>query len=194
LATFLLLKHLYIKEKQFLSEVTKNIVEFTLIYNQQKTKLYNYARKMLGDTMMCEDIIQNVFEKFFENMNSIRNSERVDVWLYTTTRNAIYTYYRTKKIRVDQFNVLDTDEIEINSSVKLEEELELKELHELIMNELDKLEVEQRDAFLLKEYGNLSYKEISEVMKIDENLVKSRLYKTRQRLIAKLSKVILNER
>jgi len=194
LATFLLLKHLYIKEKQFLSEVTKNIVEFTLIYNQHKTKLYNYARKMLGDTMMCEDIIQNVFEKFFENINSIRNSERVDVWLFTTTRNAIYTYYRMKKIRVDQFNVLDTDEIEIDSSVNLEEALELKELHELIMNELNKLEVEQRDVFLLKEYGNLSYKEISEVMKIDENLVKSRLYKTRQRLIAKLSKVILNER
>ena len=194
LATFPLLKHLYRKEKQFLSEVTKNIVEFTLIYNQHKTKLYNYARKMLGDTMMCEDIIQNVFEKFFENMNSIRNSERVDVWLYTTTRNAIYTYYRTKKIRVDQFNVLDTDEIEIDSSLNIEEELELKELHVLIMSELDKLEVEQRDVFLLKEYGNLSYKEISVVMKIDENLVKSRLYKTRQRLITKLSKVILNER
>ena len=89
--------------------------------------------------------------------------------------------------------MLDTNEIEINSSVKLEEELELKELHELIMNELDKLEIEQREVFLLKEYGNLSYKEISDVMKIDENLVKSRLYKTRQRLIAKLSKVILNE-
>ncbi|NCQ19437.1 MAG: hypothetical protein COW85_14885 [Ignavibacteria bacterium CG22_combo_CG10-13_8_21_14_all_37_15] len=177
-----------------MSEVTKNIVEFTLIYNQQKTKLYNYARKMLGDMMMCEDIIQNVFEKFFENMNSIRNSERVDVWLYTTTRNAIYAYYRTKKIRVDQFNVVDTDEIEIDSSVKLEEELESKELHEMVMNELEKLDVEQRDVFLLKEYGDFSYKEISEVMKIDENLVKSRLYKTRQRLIAKLSKVILNER
>ncbi len=149
---------------------------------------------MLGDTMMCEDIIQNVFEKFFENMNSIRNSERVDVWLYTTTRNAIYTYYRAKKIHVDQFNVMDTDEIEIDSSLNLEEELELKELHELIMNELNKLEVEQRDVFLLKEYGNLSYKEISEVMKIDENLVKSRLYKKRQMLITKLSKVILNER
>lgn len=149
---------------------------------------------MLGDTMMCEDIIQNVFEKFFENMNSIRNSERVEVWLYTAMRNAIYAYYRTKKIHVDQFNVVDTDELEIDSSLNLEEELELKEFHVLIMNELDKLEVEQRDAFLLKEYGNLSYKEISEVMKIDENLVKSRLYKTRQRLIAKLSKIILNER
>jgi len=123
-------------------------------------------------------------------MSSIQNSERVNVWLFTATRNAVFSYYRTKKIRVDQFNVMDTAELEIDSSVKLDEELELKELRELVMNELDKLEVEQRDVFLLKEYGNLSYREISEVMNIDENLVKSRLYKTRQRLIAKLSKVI----
>lgn len=145
---------------------------------------------MLGDTMTCEDIIQNVFVKFFENMSGIRNSERIDVWLFTATRNAIYTFYRTKKSHVDQFSVQDTDELEIGSSIRIDEEFEMKELNGLIMNELDKLSVDQRDVFLLKEYGGLSYKEISDVMNIDENLVKSRLYKTRQRLINKLSKVV----
>lgn len=173
-----------------MSESTENIVEFTLIYNRHKTRLYNYARKMLGDTMTCEDIIQNVFVKFFENMSGIRNSERIDVWLFTATRNAIYTFYRTKKSHVDQFSVQDTDELEIGSSIRIDEEFEMKELNGLIMNELDKLSVDQRDVFLLKEYGGLSYKEISDVMNIDENLVKSRLYKTRQRLINKLSKVV----
>jgi RNA polymerase sigma factor (sigma-70 family) len=173
-----------------LSDSTKNIVEFTLIYNQHKTRLYNYARKMLGDKMICEDIIQNVFIKYFEHMNKIRNTERVDVWLFTATRNAIYTFYRTKSTHVDQFGVLDSDEIEIDSSVKIEEEFEVKELNEMIINELDKLSIEQRDVFLLKEYGGLSYKEISDVMKIDEDLVKSRLYKTRQKLIHKLSKAV----
>ncbi|MFA7227774.1 MAG: RNA polymerase sigma factor [Melioribacteraceae bacterium] len=173
-----------------MSDSVKNIVEFTLIYNQYKRKLYNYTRKMVGDAMMCEDIIQNVFIKFFENMNRIRNREQIEVWLFTTTRNAIYTFYRTKSSHVDQFNVQDADEIEIDSSVKLDEELEMKELNEMIMNELDKVAIEQRDVFLLKEYGGLSYKEISDVMKIDENLVKSRLHKTRQKLINKISKAV----
>ncbi len=173
-----------------MSESTENIVEFTLIYNRHKTRLYNYARKMLGDVMTCEDIIQNVFIKYFENMNKIRNSERIDVWLFTATRNAIYTFYRTKKSHVDQFSVQDADEIQIDSSVKIDEEFEIRELNGLIMSELDKLSIDQRDVFLLKEYGGFSYKEISDVMKIDENLVKSRLYKTRQKLISKLSKVV----
>lgn len=173
-----------------MSNSTKNIVEFALIYNQHKTKIYNYARKMLSDKMICEDIVQNVFVKFFQNMNFIKNTGRIDVWLFTTTRNEIYSFYRTKRSHVDQFGVQDIDEIDIDSSTKVDEEFELQEMKEMIMKELDKLPVEQRDVFLLKEYGGLSYKEISDIMKIDEELIKSRLYKTRQKLIYKLSKVV----
>jgi RNA polymerase sigma-70 factor, ECF subfamily len=173
-----------------LSDSSKIIVEFTLIYNQHKSKLYNYACKMLSDKMMCEDIIQNVFVKFFENMYRIRNSERIDVWLFKTTRNEIYTIYRNKKTHVDQFCVMDADEIDIDASIKLEEDFEWKDMNQLVMKELDKIAIEQRDVFLLKEYSGFSYKEIAAMMNIDEDLVKSRLYRTRQRLINKLSKVL----
>jgi len=145
---------------------------------------------MLNDSMTCEDIIQNVFVKLFQNLNRIRNTERVEVWLFTTTRNEIYSFYRTKRTHVDQFGVVDSDDIEIDASVKLDEELELKELNQLVMNELDKIAIEQRDVFLLKEYSGFTYKEIAAIMNIDEELVKSRLYKTRQKLISRLSKVV----
>ena len=141
--------------------------------------------------MTCEDIVQNVFVKFFRNMDKIRNTERAEVWLFTTARNEIYSIYRAKHTHVDQFGVEDSDEIDVDASVKLDEEFELKEMNELIMKELDKITINQSEVFLLKEYGGLSYKEISEVMGIDEELVKSRLFKVRKRLIHKLSRVIL---
>ena len=177
-----------------MSDSSKNIVEFTLVYNRNKAKLYNYARKMISDRMVCEDIIQNVFLKFFENMYRIKNSERVEVWLFTTTRNAIFTFFRNRKTHVDQFGVADADEMEIKADVSLSDEYENVELKEMIARELKIMAPEQSEVFLLKEYGGLSYKEISNVMNIDEELVKSRLYKTRQKLIDKLSKVIMNER
>lgn len=173
-----------------MSDSTKNIVEFSLIYNQHKTKIYNYARKMLSDRMTCEDIVQNVFVKFFQNMNLIKDAGRISVWLYTTARNEIYSFYRTKSSHVDQFGVQDVEEIDVDSSTRIEDEFELQEMKEMIMKELDKLPIEQREVFLLKEYGGFSYKEISDIMKIDEDLIKSRLYKTRQKLIYKLSKVV----
>jgi RNA polymerase sigma-70 factor (ECF subfamily) len=58
------------------------------------------------------------------------------------------------------------------------------------MNELNGMAFEQREVFLLKEYGGFSYREIAEVMNINEDLVKSRLFKTRRKLIEKLSKVL----
>lgn len=164
-----------------------HIVEFTLIYNQHKKRLYNYAIKMIADRMVCEDIIQNTFIKLFENLESLRNKDSVQFWLFTTVRNEIFSYYRTKKVRVDQFQVDDSDEIDAASEEKLDYNYEQKEIRELMSIELEKMAVEQREVFLLKEYGGLSYKEIADVMKIDEELVKSRLHKTRQKLIKRLS-------
>ncbi|MCB0744909.1 MAG: RNA polymerase subunit sigma, partial [Ignavibacteriae bacterium] len=53
-----------------------------------------------------------------------------------------------------------------------------------------KMNYEQKEVYLLKEYGGLSYKEISETLVIDVDLVKSRLYKVRQKLINKISKMV----
>jgi len=56
------------------------------------------------------------------------------------------------------------------------------------MNELNNMNPEQSEVFLLKEYSGMSYRQIAELMEISEELVKSRLYKVRE----KLKTVILN--
>lgn len=175
-----------------MGEQLENIIDFTLTYNQYKRHLFNYTLKMVNDRLTCEDIIQNVFLKLFENLKRIRNADSIQYWLFSTVRNEIYSYYRKKKVRIDQFGSDDADEIDIESPDKIENDLDNKELNEIILNEVNKMAIDQREVFLLKEYGGLSYKEIAEVMNIDEELVKSRLFKTRQKLIKKLAP-ILNE-
>lgn len=161
----------------------KNIVEFTLFYNKHKVKLFNYVIRMVPDRMTGEDIVQTVFLKLFENMNVIKNKSSMIYWLFKTARNEIYGYYRKKKIRVDQFNALDTDEIDIEYDDDFQLQVEKKEMKEILMSVLETLPTEQKEVFYLKEYGGLSYKEIASMMEIDENLVKSRLFKTKQKLI-----------
>ena len=146
---------------------------------------------MIYDKMVCDDIIQNAFIKLFENLEKIRNKESVQYWLFTTVRNEIYTYFRRKKIKVDQFNVADIDDTDMISDDKIDYDFEQKEVRELIMIELNKMTIDQRDVFLLKEYGGLSYREIAVMMDINEELVKSRLHKTRQKLIRKLSPLLI---
>jgi RNA polymerase sigma-70 factor (ECF subfamily) len=145
---------------------------------------------MVNDRLTCEDIIQNVFLKLFENLKRIRNSESIQFWLFSTVRNEVYSYYRRKKVRLDQFGAEDSDEIEIDSGERLALTIEQNEMRELVNKELNRIPIEQRELFILREYGGLSYKEIADVMNIDEELVKSRLFKTRQKLIKRLSKIV----
>ena len=141
--------------------------------------------------MLTEDIVQDIFLKLYQNINSIRSKENINYWLFTTARNEVYGYYRRKKIRKDQFNVEDTDEIEIVAEDSLEYEIEKREVKELMVNELNKLPVEQREVFILKEYSGLKYTEIGDILGIEEKLVKSRLNKVRTKMINKISKLIV---
>ena len=145
---------------------------------------------MVNDQMLAEDIVQNVFLKLYENLDLINNKDNISYWLFITARNEIYGYFRSKKSRVDQFNVYDAEEIEIEITDKLEEIFELREMKEIILKELNNIPVEQREPFIMKEFSGLSYKEIASIMNIDKNTVKSRLYKTRQKLIQRISKII----
>jgi len=145
---------------------------------------------MLGDKMHADDIVQDVFIKLFEHLNYIQNRQSVQFWLFKTARNEILTFYRSTKNKKLITNSVDISEVEIEEPLMLSDEIENKELNKLILNELENMNEDFREVFVLKEYSGLSYKEIASLMNIDEDLVKSRLYKARQKLINKISKLV----
>ncbi|MBK8944949.1 MAG: RNA polymerase sigma factor [Ignavibacteriae bacterium] len=163
------------------------IIQFTLLYNRYKKNLYNFLLRLSGDEMIAEDIVQSVFLKLYENFESVKNLESANYWIFKSARNEYFNVYKREK-RQSHFdeNIIENkkDEFELESFI------ELKEMKKLILSELDKMEFEQKEVYLLKEYGGLSYKEIAETMGIDIDLVKSRLYKVRQKLINKISKLV----
>lgn len=168
----------------------KHIVEFMLIYNRHKTKVYNFTLQMLKDKAAAEDVVQNVFMKLYSNLSKIKNKASVHFWIFKTTRNEIYSIYRKKKIRNEiNYDFVD-EQFSDSSENKIAESYEQNELKQLVIKNLKQLPQEQKEVFLLKEYGQLTYREIADLLGIDENLVKSRLYKTRQKLISQLSKAL----
>jgi RNA polymerase sigma-70 factor (ECF subfamily) len=174
-----------------LAKELSNIIEFTLIYNRFKSRLFNYVRKMVNDNILTEDIIQTVFLRFFENMPDIKNKDRYEFWLFKTARNEVFNHYRSKKIKNNVFESIDIEKIGEPEKEGIEYVFDQKEMHNLIIKELNTFPVEQRESYLLKEYSQLSYREIAELLGIDEDIVKSRLFKTRRKLVEKISKILL---
>ena len=140
--------------------------------------------------MRADDIVQDVFIKLFENLNNIHNKQSIQFWLFKTARNEMMSFFRSTKNKKFITEAADIDEVEIGSEVSLEDEIENKELNKLILSELENMSEDFREVFVLKEYSGLSYKEIASLLEIDEDLVKSRLYKARQKLINKISKLV----
>ncbi|MDP3831961.1 MAG: RNA polymerase sigma factor, partial [Ignavibacteriaceae bacterium] len=121
--------------------------------------------------MVTEDIIQNLFLKFFENISLIRNEESIPFWLFKTARNEVFIYFRSVKREFQSIDFDDTEEFDIESDDRIDEIYEVKEVSLLLQKELDLLHPVQKEIFILKEYGNLSYKEIAGLLNLDENLV-----------------------
>ncbi len=167
-----------------------HIVEFMLIYNRYKTNVYNFTMQMLKNKAATEDVVQNVFMKLYLNFTTIKHKSSIQYWIFKTTRNEIYGVFRRKKIRNEIDSEFIDEQFSDFSENQIAESYELNELKQLLMKNLEQLPQEQKEVFLLKEYGQLSYREIADLLGIDESLVKSRLYKTRQKLISKLSKVL----
>lgn len=137
--------------------------------------------------MIAEDITQSVFLKLFENFETLNNKESANYWLFSAARNEYFNFYKREKRKsniTEKIITTNKDEFELESFV------ELKEIKSIILAELEMMEIEQKEIYLLKEYGGLSYVEISKTLDIDIKLVKSRLYKVRQKLINKISKIM----
>jgi RNA polymerase sigma factor (sigma-70 family) len=165
-------------------------IEFTIVFNRLKRRLYNYLLKMTSDKLTAEDIIQNVFLKLFENFDKIEDKSKTDIWVFKTAKFEVFNFYRGKSVKVDQFGVEDSDELEIISDHDILEVIELRDFKEKLESELNNLPFVQKEVFTLKEFGGLSYEQISEILDINENLVRSRLHSARRKLIAKLSKAV----
>lgn len=133
--------------------------------------------------MRADDIVQDFFIKLFENLDIIQNRQSIQFWLFKTARNHILGFLRSTKTKKLVSDTADIDDVEISSDISLEDEVENKELNKLIIRELGNMNEDFKEVFILKEYSGLSYKEIASLLKIDEDLVKSRLYKARQKLI-----------
>lgn len=144
---------------------------------------------MTGNNDLTEDIVQNVFMKLFESIENIKDLNGIAFWIFKTARNDLYKHFRKKKVIRDKSDMI-IENILYNEVKDAREVYELKEINNLVMRLLEYCSEEQKETYLLKESGGLSYEEIASVTEVEVKTVKSRLYEVRQKLVKQLSKVI----
>ena len=170
---------------QLYINLIKNMEEkIELIWKEYHNKLLDFIQKRITDSVMSEDILQDVFVKILSKIHTLKDISKLQSWLYRITRNAITDHYRQKK------KVSDIPEH--ISDIQFEGENKLmKEAEEWVKVLIKSLPDKYREAIELSEIKGISQKDIANQLHIPYPTIRSRVQRGRNMLKEKLTECCL---
>jgi len=154
-----------------------------------------YRKRILGTIARLiarqedvEDVAQEVFLRLYFSLDQLRTAEVFEPWLYRLTVNAAYDYLR-KQRRRQEYRMSDLSEQQVMmadaaAGGKVEhEEQQQKKVREAEDSLLGAVSEADRILLMLKEVEGLSLKELEKIYKVNENALKVRLFRARQRVL-----------
>lgn len=144
---------------------------------------YRLARWLSRDRSRAEDIVQEAYLKAFSSFETLRQGDGKP-WLLAIVRNTCYTLMRKEQSAASSVDFED-EIFEAPRERCNPEALQAQTAdRELLRRALAELPEEFREVLILREFEDLSYKEISETVGLPIGTVMSRLSRARQRLQA----------
>ncbi|MGQ8366937.1 sigma-70 family RNA polymerase sigma factor [Glaciecola sp. 1036] len=149
---------------------------FQLLYERHKGGLFRYVARQLHDQNLVEDIFQEVWSKVISRASSFDQQAKFTTWLYTIARHHLIDHIRHIKVVENVISESENKEaVEGVSASSPEQAHDTVLQSQALMQCLDKLPMQQKDCFLLKEESGLSAKEIAEIIDTGFEATKSRL-------------------
>jgi RNA polymerase sigma-70 factor (ECF subfamily) len=144
--------------------------------------------RLIGHPEDVEDVGQEVFLRLYFSLDQLRSAEVFEPWLYRLTSNAAYDYLRKRRRRMES-RMADLSEHQVTvadalASTKVDhEEGQRKAIRETVDSLLDGVSEEDRVLLMMKEVEGLSLKELGKIYHVNENALKVRLFRARQRVL-----------
>jgi RNA polymerase sigma-70 factor, ECF subfamily len=186
-------------DQQLVDQVFKgNKNAFDLLVLRYQHRIMALISRFIRDQSEVEDVCQEAFIKAYRALPKFRGDSAFYTWLYRIAINTAKNHMVTKGRRPPGTDVDlgDADLAELPSELvdngSPEDKLSSNELHLLINNAIEELPEDLRTAFTLREFGGLSYEEITQIMDCPVGTVRSRIFRAREVLDAVISPFINN--
>ena len=154
-------------------------MKFAAAYEQSRDAVYGYLVYMTKDMGLAEDLSQEVFLRMFLHLGKFREESSVRTWALHIARNVFFSYAKRK--RPVLLEEQDWEPLPDLNSNQPEEEALKREQAEMVHRCLMCLSEQERTVLLLRDFQELSYEEIAKIMGLKAEVVKSRIYRARQR-------------
>jgi len=167
----------------------KDELAFREIVERYQSKVFSIIYGILRNHNDAEDIAQQVFAKIYFSIGNFDFRSSLLTWIYKITVNECYDYLRKKRVRklVYESDFTEEDSLQMENSqsaVDLNVPVDMTlERQDLLVKLLSRVSEEDRMLMLLKEVEGHSVEELAQMTGMNENTIKVKLFRTRQKLL-----------
>ncbi len=167
-----------------------DLYAFDLIVKRYKDQLLNFVYRFVGNQEEAEDIVQETFLRVYRKRRAYKRIAKFSTWIYTIAGNLARTELRRRKRRklfsVTDMGFEDRDYEISDEGYNPESQVDGLITEEIIQREIQNLSPKFREVIILRDVQELSYEEISKIIKVPIGTVKSRVNRGRLKLQSRL--------
>jgi RNA polymerase sigma-70 factor (ECF subfamily) len=156
----------------------------TLVWRWEKP-IYNFILRIICNREHAKDLSQIVFIRIYKQLKTLKDPEKFSSWAYRIALNLCKDELKKKnRHRIISLDALTSSDSEKSHAKQFpdhhsktpEEVMYNHQVASIIQNALEKIPEEQRVVIVMKQYQDLKFTEIAEILDEPINTIKSRLY------------------
>lgn len=153
-------------------------MEIKEAYEQYFNTVYGYLCTLTGGNYnLAEELTQETFYRATKKISEFRGESKMSTWLCQIAK---YVYYQSLDKKRRRKEVSFDDAVELAMQEETEKSIEDAEAKMNIFKEIYKLSSPMRDVVMLRLTGELSFKEIGDIMAQSENWARVTFYRAKQ--------------
>lgn len=151
-------------DEQLINEfISGNEAAFNKLIQKYQQKIYWHARRMTGNHLDADDVVQEVLLVLYKKIKEFKFESSLYTWIYKITSTRSLNLINRRRLK-DFFSFDDAEnKIEITKNEDIIGDIENREIIDKLNLVILKLPVKQREVFILRNFDELSYEEISEI-------------------------------
>ncbi len=154
---------------------------FEVLFRRYFEGVYRYLARMVRNEAMAEEIANETLIDVWRGAERFRGDSKVSTWIFSIAHNKAVSELRKKRLAYDALEagieVADDDD-------SADDAAELDEAAAILRRCMDKLSPAHREVMELAYYQEMSITEVSDVMSVPSNTVKTRMFHGRKQLRA----------